>query len=276
MNPVDHALDYYLERYDGFLLDAYGVLVDGQGVLPGASDFLTDLGQHSRYAIVTNDSSRQPETIANRWVERGLTVPVEQIVTSGMVLQQALTEAWSGARAVVLGTPDAVAYVRAAGLEVVPPSTSFEVFVLADEMGFDFLEGCNQALSGLIRRLRAGDPVAMYLPNPDLVYPNGPAAFGFAAGGVAAMFERALTTFFGEDAPKFERLGKPGSAIFRQGASRLGVQAPLVVGDQLSTDIAGAHQAGYDSALVLSDLPPARDVQARPTYAWQQLPVIRR
>lgn len=276
LQVVDHPLEFYLERYDGFLLDAYGVLVDSARLLPGAAAFLRDLDASSKFAVVTNDSSRLPETISSRWAERGLKVDPERILTSGLVMQAHLADRYAGRRAAVLGTQDAREYVRRAGLSLVDATEPFDVFVLADEMGFDFLEGCNVAVTGLLREVRSGRVPAMVLPNPDVLYPAGEGAFGFAAGGVAAMFERALGTFLGDEAPGFEALGKPGAAILEAGRHVLGASKPLMVGDQLGTDILAANRAGFDSAILLSDLPPAPGVEASPTYAWRTLPTISR
>ncbi len=261
-----------LTSYDGFLIDAYGVLVDGSGLRPGAHDFLARLSKTHPFAIVTNDSSRLPATISSQWAQRGLMVDAAQVVTSGIVLQDYLAKNHQGSRALVLGTPDAHEYVKQAGLEIVPHDVEFDVFVLADEMGFDFLPTCNRALTGLIRQLRAGKTAEMLLPNPDIIYPADAHSFGFAAGGVAGMFEKALSDLFGAACPKFVPLGKPQPFMFWEGARRIGAARPLVIGDQLTTDIAGAIAAGFDSALVLSGVPPAASSNVQPTMRWDDLP----
>ncbi len=261
-----------LAVYDGFLIDAYGVLVDGAGLRPGADDFLRWLAKSHPFAIVTNDSSRLPLTISEQWAKVGLVVDHTQVVTSGVVLEEHLRKHHAGARAHVLGTPDAFEYVRRAGVQIVSWEDDFDVFVLADEMGFDFLPACNRALSGLIRQVRIGRTIEMLLPNPDVIYPADARSFGFAAGGVAAMFERALGDLFADQSPTFVRLGKPHPSIFWEGARRIGASRPLVIGDQLTTDIAGAHAAGFESALVLSGVPPAASTTVVPTWRWDDLP----
>ena len=53
-----------LEKYDIILLDAFGVLVDDEGALPHAREFITHLNQLEReYFILTNGSKFLPEII---------------------------------------------------------------------------------------------------------------------------------------------------------------------------------------------------------------------
>ncbi len=65
--------------------------------------------------------------------------------------------------------------------------------------------------------------------------------------------------------------GKPEPPLFRETLRRVGGEHPLVVGDRLDTDIAGAHRAGWDSLLVLTGVSGLEDLVAatpelRPTY----------
>jgi hypothetical protein len=59
--------------------------------------------------------------------------------------------------------------------------------------------------------------------------------------------------------------GKPQRRLLDQAAVRLGIRRPLVVGDRLDTDVAGATAAGMDALLVLTGVSTAADVLvARP------------
>ena len=67
MDPTSTTVAALLERYDGLLIDAYGVLVDGRGLLPSAAALLAELGRRGTpFAIVTNDASRSPATYVAR------------------------------------------------------------------------------------------------------------------------------------------------------------------------------------------------------------------
>jgi len=63
-------------RYDGFLLDAYGVLVDGERALPGAAALLDDFERDGcPWLVVTNAASRLPETLSQGFAAVGLAIP---------------------------------------------------------------------------------------------------------------------------------------------------------------------------------------------------------
>ena len=54
-----------LERYDAFLLDAYGVLVYGQGAIPGAAELIAHLNAIDfPFVVLTNDAGRSPRSAA--------------------------------------------------------------------------------------------------------------------------------------------------------------------------------------------------------------------
>ena len=66
--PAPITVDALVARYDAFLLDAYGVLVSGSGVLPGAAAFLQRLRAAGKpFLVVSNDASRSPATAQARF-----------------------------------------------------------------------------------------------------------------------------------------------------------------------------------------------------------------
>jgi len=266
MRSIDRtSIEALIERHDLLLFDAYGVLVHSGGALAGAGAAI-DLLHRARkpFFIVTNDASKLPETAAARYRHFGLAVQTEHIVSSGQLLVgHFAANGLAGARCAVLGTVDSGHYVRRAGGEPVPPSTPFDVLVIGDETGYDFVEGVDAALTTLFQRIDAGERVHLVLPNPDLIYPRGARSFGIAAGSIALMFEAALARRYGaEAAPRFVRLGKPEPHLYREALSRVPARAPVMVGDQLETDIRGAHAAGIDSVLVSTGV--SLDLGARP------------
>ncbi len=251
--PPRTSADALVDRYDGLLLDAYGVLMTEAGPLPGAAEFIARLQRlRMPFCVLTNDAAKLPTTTARRLQGMGIDVPAECVVTSGsLLLAHFAQHGLTGAACAVLGPQDSVRYVIEAGGRIVGADADFEVLVIGDESGFDFIETMDAALSMLFARLDRGERVHLVVPNPDLVYPAGPGAFGFAAGTLAAMFEGALALRYpGRGDLRFVRLGKPHAAIFAEGLHRIGTRNAAMIGDTLETDICGANAAGIDSILI--------------------------
>lgn len=285
MSPQPTTTRELLDRYDGVLLDIYGVMLDASGALPGARELLEELARRKQpYAFVSNDASRSTTTYARKFAAIGLPVDHEHLVTSGSLIPGWFAaRGLAGARTCVLGTPDSVDFVRAGGGVVVPLAQGMEIDVLAvcDDSGFEFLPGLEWALTACVRAVLAGRRPVLLLPNPDLLYPKGGGEIGFTAGAMALLLEAGLARRFPRERLVFERLGKPEPHLFAAAADKLGV-APtrlVMIGDQIETDIAGAAAAGVPSALLAGaisrwDAASARDEQstddARPvaTPTW--------
>jgi HAD superfamily hydrolase (TIGR01450 family) len=254
--PVAATIRELLDRYAGILLDVYGVLLDGSGVLPGARELIAELNRrHTPYAIVTNDASRSLTTYVHRFAKFGLDIASERIVTSGSLLPGYFADnQLAGKRVCVLGTDDSVEFVRSGGGDIVPLTQGLELDVLAvcDDAGFEFLPGVEWALSAVVRAIDAGRRPTLVLPNPDLVYPKRAGELGITAGAIALLIEAVLARRFPHERFVFDRLGKPEPHLFAR-ASKLLAIAPdrlVMIGDQLETDIAGARAAGCDAALL--------------------------
>ncbi len=243
-----------LAAHDAVLLDAYGVLVDGSGALPGAAALITALNRRGTpYAIITNDASRSPATYVTRLAALGLAVASDRIVTSGSLLPAYFaSRGLAGARTLVLGTADSYAYVRAGGGVPIEPRPGLELDAVAicDDAGTPFLAGIELAVSACVRAVEAGRRPALVVPNPDLVYPKGDGELGFTAGAMALLVETALARRFPGAGLTFDRLGKPAPALFLEGIRRTGGARVVMIGDQLETDVAGARAAGLDVALI--------------------------
>ena len=267
------SIDALIERYELVLFDAYGVLVHSAGALPNAGETITRLNQLAKpYAILTNDASKLPDTAASRYRGFGLDVPVDRIISSGLLLSEYFERhQLHGARCIVLGTPDSGQFVEQAGGTIVDADAPCDVLVVGDENGFSFVETVDATLSTLFRIIDAGGSVHLVLPNPDLIFPHGEDRFGIAAGSVALIFEAALRRRYPQRKDLvFDRLGKPGPDLYEAAMARFGTRKAVMIGDQLETDIAGAASCGIDSTLIATGVSMVNNVTSaspvRPTY----------
>ncbi|MBK6743407.1 MAG: HAD-IA family hydrolase [Hydrogenophilales bacterium] len=270
-----------IESHEVILLDAYGVLVNLESALAGASqliDVLNDTGRD--YYIVSNSASKLAENAARQYRSFGLAIAPERIITAGSLLIPYFQEhALIGARCCVLGTGDSRELARRAGADVldaaaVRSGADFEVLIIADQAFAPFWDTFDAVLGSLFRRLDAGKAVRLVLPNPDLIYPRA-GGFGFTSGSLALILEAVLARRYpGQSGLRCEPLGKPHAMIFSEAARRAGGGRMVMIGDQLETDILGANRFGIDSVLLLGGVSlESASAEAQPTFLLRSLDV---
>ncbi|MFN0060778.1 MAG: HAD-IIA family hydrolase [Planctomycetota bacterium] len=269
-----------LDRYDALFLDAYGVLVAERGAIAGAAELLTYLDRAQRnFLILTNDASRTPAETAAHFRELGLAVATERILTSGELLKHYFaTHDLIGGRCIVLGAERAKNFVRGLGVELVAASAEADphAVIICGTRGYDLLDEVEETLSAIYRSFDAGRAVHLVCPNPDIVYPKGHEAYGLAAGAVAHLIESGLDARYPHAGRRFVRLGKPHAPIFEAALARTQARRPVMIGDTLATDIAGALACGIDATLVSTGISRASQVggaSARPTWILDSLAI---
>jgi HAD superfamily hydrolase (TIGR01450 family) len=245
--------------YDAGLLDLDGVVYLGQDEIPGAAPALAAArGLGMRMAFVTNNASRTPEAVAAHLRELGIPAAADKVATAAQAAARVLREHLpDGVRVLVVGGDGLVAAVRQAGFEVV---TSADDRPAAVVLGYrpttTYADLAEAALA-----IRAG---ALWVAaNRDATMPTPRGQVPGTGALVALLVEATGQTPI--------VAGKPELALHREAVARVGAQRPLVVGDRLDTDIAGATAVGCDSLLVLTGVTSLADLRAappglRPTY----------
>jgi HAD superfamily hydrolase (TIGR01450 family) len=227
--------------YDHFLLDLDGCVWVGEHVIPGTIETIAALRRDGkRVAFVTNNARRGTEEFVRKLWSLGIQASLEEVVTVGGALQHVLAERHAGSTAVVVGSPAIHRHVIDAGLRIVNGSdfvSRAQVVVVAGHDGFDYDE-----LREAMQALRSGAVLLGANRDPSFPMPGG---YWPGTGAILAAVEIA------GDATA-ETVGKPEPGLFLTALDRLGPGRTLAVGDRLDTDVAGAHAAGLDGALVLS------------------------
>jgi glycerol 3-phosphatase-2 len=241
------------DRYDLALVDLDGVTYLGHEPIAGAAAGLKGARERGmRMVFITNNASREPESVAAQL--SGLSIPTEpvDVMTAAQAAAGVLaTRLAPGAKVLVVGGAGLVTAVRAAGFVVV---TSADDEPAAVAQGFAPELGWAQLAEAAYAVQRGAWHVAS---NLDLSLPT---ARGIAPGnGALVAAVRAATGVTPDSA------GKPAPTMYRLAVERAGADRPLVVGDRLDTDLAGARAAGYPGLLVLTGVSSGRDaVLARP------------
>jgi HAD superfamily hydrolase (TIGR01450 family) len=231
-----------IDSYDGFLVDLDGVVWVGRDPVPGSPEALaTMLAAGKEIVFVTNNPSRPPVAYAERLRNLGVEVGPERIVTAGMVVARLAAEAAGpGGWALVLGREPLRELVAGAGLRLVDPDepTGAAVVVVSGfpEFTYDYLRAAKFALD-------AGAALVGTSHDPTMPMPGGEWP---GTGAILAAVEVA-------SGKKAEIAGKPEHHLFELALSRIpGARRVAMIGDRLSSDIAGGHAAGLDTILVLS------------------------
>lgn len=241
--------------YDLALVDLDGVVYRGPEAIPHAADSLDKaraLGLG--IAFVTNNASREPQTVADHLAELGIAAVPEEVMTASQAAAALLVaELAPGSRVLVVGGPGLVAAVRTAGFAVMTSATEDPAAVV---QGF----GPDVGWRELAEAAYAIQHGARYVAtNRDLTLPNerglAPGNGSLVAAVVAATGVEPVSA------------GKPEPTMYLLAAQSRGSERPLVVGDRLDTDLGGARAAGYPGLHVLTGVSSARDaVLALPAY----------
>ena len=249
------------QDHDCLLLDLDGTVFRGHEATPGAVETLAAV--RSRVLFVTNNASRGPAEVAQHLCAMGFTAKPDDIVTSAQSAARLLQEQLQpGAAVLIVGTDSLAAEVRNVSLKPVRLWSDDPVAVVqghSPQTGWADLAEAALAIRGGALWVAAN--VDKTLPSERGLLPGNGAM-------VAAL--RAAT----DSDPLVA--GKPEPTLLTDALARGKFRTPLVVGDRLDTDIAGANAAGLPSLHVLSGVSTAADtvradVGQRPNYIAQDL-----
>jgi len=248
----------------GFLIDLDGTLYNGNDAIPAARRFISLLRQHKLpFLLLTNNSSRTPQDIAKHLLNVcGIEVLANEIFSSAMATARYVADQ---------DRQSLVYFIGENGLEHA-----------LMEAGLNIISGCNQTNAHFDEKLhKLGLPKfvvqgidrkfsyallqqAMYFisagaisinTNPDLHLPteNGWAP---GSGSIAAAIKAASGV-------EPIVIGKPMPIIMNYAIEMIGLPANniWVIGDNLRTDIRGGKDANCQTALVLTGLATAENVQ---------------
>lgn len=239
-------------RYDGFILDLWGVIHDGVTAFPHAVDCLSRLREAGKRTLLLSNVPRPNDAV--RTMMRRMGIPdrlYTDILTSGEAVRRALTDPpdlwWAelGQRVFHLGPDrdrpvlDGLSYRRVDR----PDQADFVLNTGPD----DHLDPTDIGAFEAVLVACARHRLPMICANPDLEV---------IRGGVRVLCAGALARRYQDLGGDVRSLGKPDPAIYQPALTALGVPSErvLAVGDSLRTDIAGASGVDLATCWVLSGL----------------------
>jgi HAD superfamily hydrolase (TIGR01459 family) len=234
-------------RYDGFIVDLWGVLHDGVKPLPGVVDCLERLIAAGKRIVILSNAPRRAADVVSRITEIGIRPDLyHQVMTSGEETWQHMSQrpdpfyAGLGRAVLHLGPPRDHGLQEGLGLVAVEQAADADFILNTGTWGWE----AETTPYDAVLREGAARGLPMICANPDLVVRNGD-QLAICAGMLAQRYE--------EMGGIVRWHGKPLPGIYATCLGLLGIADEsriLAVGDSLRTDITGAVGAGLDCVLV--------------------------
>ena len=226
-------------RFDGMLIDQFGVIHDGQKLYPGTARVLDALHARGIPVAVMTNSGKRAESNRQRLVRMGL--PREHFVdavSSGEVAFSTLT-----AKTAFLVGKDGEDYGFEGITFVSDPRDAEIILILGSNAPATSIDDYRRMLSGLTL------PAVCCNPDRLMLTPQGLLP---APGAIAALYD--------EMGGQVTWIGKPYPQIYREAARLIGNPARILcIGDSAEHDVAGGRNAGFETLLVLQGVSAGHD-----------------
>ena len=245
--PLIGGIAALAPRYDGFILDLWGVVHDGVAPLPGALECLKTLKAAGKRIALLSNAPRRSDDVVERIVRIGIPGGLyHHVMSSGEEAWQHLHRrddpfyAALGRRCLHIGSERDLLIRDGLELEFVDTAEEAEFILNTGPAGW---EDRIEHYAPLLQRALARS-LPMVCANPDLVVMHGD-RLALCAGALAQWYEEA--------GGQVRWHGKPFRSVYDTCFALLGIEdrkRVLAVGDSLRTDIDGATGAGLDSVLI--------------------------
>jgi glycerol-1-phosphatase len=233
------------QEHDCLLLDLDGTVFKGAEPTDGAVDTLATV--ESRTLYVTNNASRGPAEVAQHLIDLGFRAEPDDVVTSAQSAARLLAaQLPSGSNVLIIGTESLATEIANVGLRAVRLMSDDPVAVVqghSPQTGWADLAEAALAIRGGALWVAAN--VDRTLPSERGLLPGN--------GSMVAALRTAT-----DREPQVA--GKPEPTLLNDALARGEFRSPIVIGDRLDTDIAGANKAGLPSLLVLTGVSTAADM----------------
>ena len=238
-------------RYDGFIVDIWGVVHGGGPAYPEVSDCLVQLQNAGKHTIFLSNAPRRAARVVEALVSKGVPETLcRDVLSSGEATRIAMEKRTApgfadlGPRYVMLGPPTD---------DDLLDGLAYEAVAAPEDADFVLAIGLNAGTSTVaeheaVLTAAAGRELPMVCVNPDKVVVRL-GARELCAGALADRYEE----LGGHVLP----VGKPHRFVYDLCFERLGAKARervLTIGDGPETDIRGANAAGLDALLVTGGL----------------------
>ncbi|HEN0938618.1 TPA: TIGR01457 family HAD-type hydrolase [Streptococcus agalactiae] len=246
--------------YKGYLIDLDGTIYKGKSRIPAGERFIERLQEKGiPYMLVTNNTTRTPESVQEMLRGFNVETPLETIYTATMATVDYMNDMNRGKTAYVIGEEGLKKSIADAGYVEDTKNPAYVVVGLDWNVTYDKLATATLAIQN----------GALFIgTNPDL---NIPTERGLlpGAGSLNALLEAATRI-----KPVF--IGKPNAIIMNKALEILNIprNQAVMVGDNYLTDIMAGINNDIDTLLVTTGFTTVEevpDLPIQPSYVLASL-----
>lgn len=231
--------------YDAFLIDQFGVLIDGKRAYDGAVEALQRIQNTGKPVIVLSNSGKRSAPNCQRLVDFGFSrSSFETVLTSGEIAYEHIKsmigrEVPKGARVLIIIRDGDIPLTADLPLEATDDPMQAQLVLIISRTDATSLKHYVELLCGPAERR-----VPCICVNPDqlMLTPNGPR---YSTGRIASEYEAM--------GGRVSWVGKPFREIYEVAHRALGPvpkEKVLCIGDSPEHDVVGGNLAGHSTALV--------------------------
>jgi len=241
-------------RYDGFVLDLWGVVHDGRRPYPGVVDALERLRAAEKHVAFLSNAPRRSWVVEKQLAGMGIAkgVHYDGVITSGELVWRHFDRRDTpfferlGSRVFHIGPERDHSVIEGLDLDFVDSPAQADLVLNTGpdpRRGPKSVEPYEETLAAC-----AGLGLPMVCANPDLAV---------MVAGERLICAGALAERYREMGGEVAEIGKPDPAVYPPVLDLIGVQRRervLAIGDSPHTDLAGAQAAGLDAVWALTGL----------------------
>lgn len=235
----------FMDDYDAFIVDLWGVIHDGNELYPEVHDSLKQLKKRHKKIVFLSNAPRRSQKAKEVLDRLGIeTTDYDTIITSGEILFQNLQKTLpvKNEKFVIIG-PDR-------DDDLLDGLSAYQRIDEMSEAQFVIVTGFdedNSTIEDVLPELHIAlsHKLPMICANPDMVVVRRDKTRALCAGVIAKIYE--------EMGGKVVSFGKPYPDVYRaclDYLSPIPVTRIAAIGDNLETDIQGANQQQIDSFLI--------------------------
>lgn len=244
-----NSVSEFIDKYDAFILDIWGVIHDGEEAYPGVLKCMEQLKKAGKEIIFVSNAPRRAEKVKKVLTKFGVTENLyKAAISSGEVAWQLLaqTPKLQPENYLYIGPEKDADLLEGLNYRPVEKASAAK-FALAT--GFDnddstLEEKIPQINDALANKLK------MYCVNPDLIVVR--------QNGTKMLCAGVIGEYYSDNGGDVEFIGKPYPGIYDQAIATFSpnILKPRIaaIGDSLITDVLGANNSGIDSILILGGI----------------------